>query len=105
MVKDSGRAASTRGGALRPREARGKNAAANAQGRGSLPLSRACVAIALWNFGRANRYEFETSSVNICTLTPIFTLLSLEVLYAMLRVAKILEVGGHLFLFRRPILF
>jgi hypothetical protein len=24
-----------------------------------------------WNFGRANRYEFETSSVNICTQIPI----------------------------------
>jgi hypothetical protein len=52
-------------------------------------LARACVAIALWNFGRANRYEFETSSVNICTLIPILPWYPLKFL---LRVAKILEV-------------
>jgi hypothetical protein len=42
--------------------------------------------------GRANRYEFETSSVNIFTLTPILPCYPLKFLYATLRIAKILEV-------------
>jgi len=42
--------------------------------------------------GRANRYEFETPSVNICTLPAILPCEPLKFLYATLRIAKILEV-------------